>query len=124
VMGTSWRAVEGHLDDAPGPGAYNIPKFIGSDGAIIKKASPSFSIRGREKFGSVMDSKDAAKLPGPGAYTVTVPKDSIKPTIAGKWRPTNSQDKKPGPGTYKIPGAFGSQMLVSVCFSLFVSLSL
>ena len=64
VMGTSWRAVETHLDDAPGPGQYNIPAFIGAGGTVTKKACPAFSIRGREKFGSVMDSKDAAKLPG------------------------------------------------------------
>ena len=48
---------------------------------------------------------------GPGAYSIPNVKDTPAYAMPGKWRVVGSTDKKPGPGTYIIPGAFGAQQL-------------
>ncbi len=112
TIGTASRVGMVGLDDAPGPGAYNLPTFVGAGSSPSIQSSPAFSIRGREKFGAVMDSKDAAKLPGPGAYSLKGNQKSIAHKIAGKWRERQGGvDRKPGPGTYKLNSGFGAQPL-------------
>ncbi|CAN0033174.1 unnamed protein product, partial [Chrysoparadoxa australica] len=120
-FGTAMRPglMEGDRD-CPGPGAYNIKSTMMKNPNSTFKSPPSFSMRGREKFGSP-DLKAVDRTtqlePGPGHY-------HLKKYMGGEKQPpqyTFPKDKgqivrrgagaAPGPGHYEAPPAVGKQVL-------------
>eukprot|EP00947_MAST-08B_sp_MAST-8B-sp1_P001614 g1614.t1 len=101
---------------APGPGAYPLDTMLGPDmKESTKPSAPAPAMAGREKFGSAVDNKDAAKTPGPGSYAVSGKhggrfRNPPKHTLGGKWPPMTTKNATPAPDAYKAASGFATQL--------------
>jgi hypothetical protein len=108
--------------ETPGPGTYGIPSTLYKHPSSQFFSPPSFSMRGREKFGSP-DLKAVDRTtqlePGPGTYTIN---DGVEQRTAAIKFPRAKADRgalpsnskvglEPGPGHYAAVGAIGKQVL-------------
>jgi len=108
----------------PGPGAYPLPSTLYKHPSSSFISPPSFSMRGREKFGSP-DLKAVDRTtqlePGPGTYSI---KDDVERRVRaikfsrakaerGALAVGSKPGLEPGPGHYKSVGALGKQV---TCF--------
>lgn len=100
--------------DTPGPGSYKLPGAVGRNLESNRKSGPSFSMRGREKFGSTVDTNEAAAAPGPGAYKPRIVNARHRKgpvhTIGGKNTFAERRAVTPGPGAYRAAGSMGRQL--------------
>jgi hypothetical protein len=99
--------------EAPGPGSYKRHAAVGVQVESTKSSLPSYSLRGRETFGSTFDVERAKNDPGPGQYKINVnPQRERFPVHSfprSAQRRTRRQDKTPGPGSYKAQSSIGKQ---------------
>jgi hypothetical protein len=109
------------IPNVPGPGAYNLPLINDSKGFSMIGRSPqkdqerspgpgvynpralidtkSFSVGKSTRFKYIDNS-----VPGPGAYSVVIPKSTGSSIFGNAKRQTYLKtDNLPGPGAYKIP---------------------
>lgn len=107
------------VSDTPGPGAYTIKStLVGKNASSTIRSTQSYSLRGREKFGSNdMKAIDPTCIgePGPGHYDQKIvnPQESIAPKYSfpkGSW-PRDKMKNAPGPGAYKLTDSVGKQPL-------------
>jgi hypothetical protein len=100
VFGTSPRDGGGPKREGPGPGNYFKMEVPGKSAISTVRTVPAFTLRAREKFGSVDDS-GTKEFPGPGAYAKIVnPKQRTAPAFSmatRSWAP-DAVTVTPGPG--------------------------
>ena len=113
-FGTAARNSTRAQATAPGPGAYALKTLLGPAVASYP-SSPACAMAGREKFGSAVDNKDAAKTPGPGTYATQngpVPhfRNQPKHSLGGKWSDMMDRSTTPAPDAYKSQSGFGKQL--------------
>lgn len=95
--------------DAPPPTSYKVKTGIGSR-AISERFTPSWSLGGRNDFGSTNYTAVKSANPGPGAYGTTEPgvfkPNSGKFSLGGRtqMKDYSSLKENPGPGSYNIDG--------------------
>lgn len=118
-FGTSMRAALHSNEATPGPGTYSTKTVtLGPVMQSTVKSQPSYSLRGREKFGNPMlKAVDPTTTlePGPGHYRPRIvnPIESHAPEFSfpkSSWM----RDKNmmaPGPGAYRSATSVGSQVL-------------
>lgn len=94
---------------APGPGAYKTISTIGSVPMSKFISAPACSLRGREKFGSMIDTNEAASSPGPGQYVVPRMDKNLKYSFGSRIR-NSSKQRSPGPARYPGASSLGKQV--------------
>lgn len=118
-FGTSTRSALHSGEATPGPGTYSLKTVtLGPVATSRVKTLPSYSLRGREKFGNPMlKAVDPTTTlePGPGHYRPRIvnPQERHAPEFSFP-KSSFPRDKNmlaPGPGAYKAPLAVGNQVL-------------
>ncbi|CAN0180082.1 unnamed protein product, partial [Laminaria digitata] len=105
--------------EAPGPGAYQLKSTMFVNPSSMIRSPPSFTMRGREKFGSpdlkAID-RTCQMEPGPGHYKMGIvnPQEDNAPKYtfpkdAGAAARENTC-RAPGPGQYNLPAGVGKQV--------------
>lgn len=106
----------------PGPGAYRLATLLGpSMYDSTKPSSPAPAMAGREKFGTLIDNKDAAATPGPGSYAVrgrnTRFRDQPSHSLGPKWTTETNKGSTPAPGASLCVTGLSLPLSVPFCFS-------
>jgi len=95
---------------SPGPGAYRTGSGLGTMPLSVHRSAPKPSIAGREKFGEMLNFKEASTTPGPGQYKVPNMAKTFKWSFGEKLDKDFVKDS-PGPGQYKTVSGIGKQQL-------------
>jgi hypothetical protein len=110
------KAPKDDFAKVPGAGTYQQDTDFGRASATSARSghtvAPKFSFSGG---GKRSDMKGKAWVPGPGQYNDIDPaissRKSAAPryTMTGRWKNNKVGVKTPGPGTYRLTGAYGQQ---------------
>eukprot|EP00903_Cladosiphon_okamuranus_P008057 g7771.t1 len=106
--------------ESPGPGAYQLKSTMFVNPSSMIRSPPSFTMRGREKFGSpdlkAID-RTCQMEPGPGHYKMAIvnPQEDNAPKYTFP-KDTGAEVREnvvraPGPGHYNIHPGVGKQVL-------------
>lgn len=100
--------------NSPGPGNYNVKKPVGIFVESDRPNSPSYTISGRELFGTFLNDINAAHRPGPGEYRQDPINKPSSPqyTMQHKPHPMRDASRRPGPGQYKIPSTLDTHAAI------------